>query len=114
MACAIGPASVRGPSPQAYSASMHVGVLQVRLHVPQAKSLKEKRQVVRSILDRARSRYHVAAAEIEEQDIHRIAVLGFASVSGSHHHAEEIVQKILDGLRLHPAARLIEHELEVL
>jgi len=93
---------------------MHVGVLHVRLHVPQAGSLKEKRQVVRSILDRARNHYRVAAAEVEEQDIHRIAVLGFASVSESRHHAEEVVQKILDGLRRHPAARVIEHELEVL
>ena len=104
------------PSPLAsltYSSRMHVGLLHVRLHVPQASSLKQKRQVVKSILDRARSRYHVAAAEVEEQDVHRIAVLGFASVSGSHHHAQEIVQKILDGLRAHPAARVIEHELEV-
>jgi hypothetical protein len=93
---------------------MHVGVLRVRLHVPQAGSLKEKRQVVKSILDRARSRWQVAAAEVEEQDVHRVAVLGFACVSGSHHHAREVVQKILDGLRAHPAARVIEHELEVL
>ena len=93
---------------------MHIGVLHVRLHVPQANSLKEKRQVVKSILDRARSRYHVAAAEVEEQDVRRIAVLGFASVSGSRHHAEEVVQKILDGLRAHAAARVVEHELEVL
>lgn len=93
---------------------MHVGVLHVRLHLPEARSLKDKRQVVRSILDRARSRYRVAAAEVEEQDIHRIAVLGFAAVSESHHHAREVVTKILEGLRLHPAARLIEHELDVL
>ncbi|MDA1194007.1 MAG: DUF503 domain-containing protein [Planctomycetota bacterium] len=92
---------------------MHVGVLHVRLHLPDARSLKDKRQVVRSILDRARSTYRVAAAEVDEQDIHRIAVLGFASVSNSRHHAEEVVQKILDGLRQHPAARLIEHELDV-
>jgi uncharacterized protein YlxP (DUF503 family) len=93
---------------------MHVGILQVRLHVPDANSLKEKRQVVKSILDRTRSRYAVAAAELEEHDKHRIAVLGFASVSGSHHHAREVVQKILESLRTHPAARVIEHELEVL
>ena len=43
-----------------------------------------------------------------------IAVLGFAYVSGSHHHAQEVVHKLLDVLRMHPAARLIEHELEVL
>ena len=93
---------------------MHVAILQVRLHVPQANSLKEKRQVVKSILDRARSRYHVAAAEVDEQDIHRQAVLGFAAVSGSYSHAESVVTKILEGLRVHPAARIIEHELEVL
>lgn len=93
---------------------MHVAVLHVRLHVPQAGSLKEKRQVIKSILDRARSRYRVAAAEVEDQDIHRTAVLGFAAVSGSHAHAEEVVTKILEGLRLHPVAQLIEHELEVL
>lgn len=92
---------------------MHVAVLHVRLHVPQASSLKEKRQVIKSILDRARSRYRVAAAEVEEQDIHRQAVLGFAAVSGDRHHAEDVITKLLEGLRMHPAARIIEHEFDV-
>ncbi len=93
---------------------MHVALLQVRLHIPDASSLKEKRQVVKSILDRARHRFHVAAAETDEQDIHRIAVLGFAAVSGSEHHAREVASKLLDALLVHPAARVIEHELETL
>ena len=93
---------------------MHVGLLQVRLHLPDADSLKDKRQVVKSILDRARSRYRVAAAETGEQDVHRIAELGFASVSNSESHAREIVSKILDALMVHPAARVLEHELEVM
>lgn len=92
---------------------MHIGALYVRLHIPEAKSLKDKRQVVRSILDRARSHYRVAAAEVGENDIHRIAELGFASVSGSAGHAKEIVDKILHGLQRHPIARVIEHELDV-
>ena len=93
---------------------MHVGLLHVRLHVPDASSLKEKRQIVKSILDRARHRWHVAAAETDEQDVHRIAVLGFASVSGSEHHAREIVSKLLDALLTHPAVRVIEHDLDTL
>ena len=93
---------------------MHVGVLQVRMHIPEARSLKDKRSVVKSILERTRSRYGVSAAETDEQDVHRIAVLGFAFVSGSHHHAQEVIHKLLDVLRMHPAARLIEHEVEVL
>lgn len=93
---------------------MHIGVLQVRLHIPEARSLKDKRRVVKSILERARQRHGVSSAEVDEQDVHRIAVLGFAYVSGSYHHAQEVVHKLLDILREHPAARLIEHELEVL
>ena len=93
---------------------VHVGLLQVRLHLPDAQSLKDKRQVVKSILDRARQRFQVAAAETGEQDVHRIAELGFAAVSGSAHHAQEIVSKILDALRVHPAARVLEHEMETL
>lgn len=93
---------------------MHVALLQVRLHIPDASSLKEKRRIVKSILDRARHRYRVAAAETDEQDVHRIAVLGFASVSASDSHAREVLTKILDSLLRHPAARVIEHELESL
>lgn len=93
---------------------MHVGILRVELHVPQANSLKEKRQVVKSILDRSRARFSVAAAEVEDQELHRKAVLGFASVSGEMGHAKERVRKVLEAIRVHPAASLIDYELEVL
>jgi uncharacterized protein YlxP (DUF503 family) len=94
--------------------TMHVGALEVRLHVPEADSLKDKRQVVRSILDRMRNHFHVAAAEVEEQDVHRTAVLGFACVSGSHQHAAEVMAKVLEALRVHPVARVIDHVMDVL
>ena len=91
---------------------MHIATLEVRLHLPDARSLKDKRQVVKSILDRARHRFQVAAAEVGENDVHRIAVLGFAAVSGSLAHAEEVIQKLLSALLAHPAARVIEHEVD--
>jgi uncharacterized protein len=93
---------------------MHVGTLEVRLHVPEAQSLKDKRRVVKSILERMRNHFQVAAAEVDEQDILQIAVLGFACVSGSHHHAEEVATKVLDALMVHPVARVVSHTLEVL
>ena len=91
---------------------MHVATLEVRIHLPDASSLKDKRRVVKSILDRARNAFSVAAAEVGENDLHRIAVLGFAAVSGSASHAEEVVSKVLDALLVHPAARVIEHEFD--
>lgn len=91
---------------------MHIGLLHVRLHIPEARSLKDKRQVVRSILDRARSRYQVSAAEVGENDVLRIAELGFAAVSNSSSHARDVVDQILQGLLRHPIARVLEHEIE--
>ena len=93
---------------------MHVGMLQVSLHVPQARSLKEKRQVVKSILDRSRNRFGVAAAETDDQEVWQKTTLGFVSVSGDSTHARKLVQQVLDALRVHPAAVLLDHELEVL
>ena len=92
---------------------MHIGALYVRLHIPEARSLKDKRQVVRSVLDRARSRYHVAAAEVGANEKHRIAELGFTSVSGSASHARAVLDKVLQGLLRHPIARVLEQELDV-
>ena len=91
---------------------MHVALLQVRLHLPEVTSLKEKRSVVKSILERSRSRYAVAAAETDDQDVHRSSVLGFAAVSASESHAREVVLKILDAISTHPVARLVDHEVE--
>jgi uncharacterized protein YlxP (DUF503 family) len=91
---------------------VHVAILRARIHVPEARSLKEKRQVVKSVLERARQRFGVAAAEVEDQDVHRVAVLGFAAVSESQAHAREVIGKVLETLRFHPRARLVDHQTE--
>ena len=91
---------------------MNVGILQVHLHVPDARSLKDKRRIVRMLLDRARSQFHVAAAEVDDQDTWQSAVLGFAYVSGDARHATEVVTKVLDWIRACPATSLVEHQIE--
>ena len=58
---------------------MHVATLRVELLIPDAYSLKDKRKVVRSVIDRTRHRFRVAAAEVEANDVHNLAVLGFAA-----------------------------------
>lgn len=88
---------------------MHVGILEVVIHVPQSRSLKDKRQVVRGLLDRARERFHVAAAEVGDQETWQKATLGFASVSESASHAEEVVQQVLEHVRRAPGAVVASH-----
>jgi uncharacterized protein YlxP (DUF503 family) len=91
---------------------VHVGVLQVVLQIPDANSLKDKRRVVRGLLDRVRVRFPVAAAEVDDQDEWRSAVVGFSSVSNSAAHAEQVLSSVLDYVRATPGALIVEHELE--
>ena len=60
---------------------MPIGVLTLELHLPEAHSLKEKRFVVRKIKDRLRSRFNVAVAELDHQDLWQRALLGVVSIS---------------------------------
>ena len=74
---------------------MVIGCLTVTLHVPGSRSLKDKRQVVRSLTARLRNTFNVAVAEVEDQDTWQVATLGVVCVSGDRRHADEMCQKAL-------------------
>ena len=63
--------------------ALHVLALSVDLRIPDAGSLKDKRSVVRTIVEGARRRFGVSAAETGRTEQHQRAELGFAVVSGS-------------------------------
>ncbi|EFV12342.1 DUF503 domain-containing protein [Segniliparus rugosus] len=73
---------------------MFVLALRMELHLPHAQTLKDRRQVVRSILDKARQRYSVSASEVGHQDLVQRAALGFAVVASSAQQAEEIIADV--------------------
>lgn len=73
---------------------MIIGISQITLHLPAAHSLKEKRQVIKSLMARVRNQFEVAIAEVEEQDRWQIAVLGVTCVSHSQKHADEILSHV--------------------
>jgi len=74
---------------------MVVGVLRLTLYLPGASSLKDKRQVVRKVVDRLRSRFNVAVAELDHQDAWQQAVLGVVSISNSQPLLESVFQQVL-------------------
>lgn len=73
---------------------MFVPALRVDLRLPACRSLKDRRQVIRPILDGARHRFAVSAAEVDHQHTWQRATLGFAAVSGSVGHATEVVDAV--------------------
>ncbi len=104
---------LEGPAAQA-NGIVHVGVLQVDLAIDKARSLKEKRQTVRSVLARVRAGFNVSAAEVGDLDKWQRAGLGFAAVSGDADYVRGQLQQVLNHLKLHPVARVIDHQLEIL
>jgi len=75
-------------------ASMFVLALEVDLHVNESRSLKAKRQVIKSIVDTARHRFGVSAAEVGDQELWQRATLGFAVVASSEGHAVEVMDGV--------------------
>jgi uncharacterized protein len=69
----------------------HVACLTLELHLRNVHSLKEKRAVVRPILEGARRRFAVAAAEVDHQDLWQRATIALATVSGSAGHARQVL-----------------------
>ncbi len=73
---------------------MHVAVVQFELHIPHSRSLKEKRAVVKPIVEGIRSRFSLSVAEVGYQDKWQRALIGLAVVSDSYGHAAEVVDSV--------------------
>lgn len=73
---------------------MFVGVSRLSFHIPAARSLKDKRQVVRSFRDRVRARLDVSVAEVSDLDLLQRATFGVAVVSNDAAVCDEILAKV--------------------
>ena len=68
------------------------------LHLAASESLKDKRQVLRSLQERLRRQFNVAVAEVEEQDAWQTAVLGLVVVSNEAGHAARQIERIVEAI----------------
>ena len=75
---------------------MPVGLLTLELHIPDAQSLKDKRQVLRSLKDKLRRDFNVAVSELEHHEAWQRSVVGVVTLSNEEKHVREMLQKVLD------------------
>ena len=73
---------------------MPIGLLTLEIHIPDARSLKDKRQVLRSLKDRLRDHFNVAVAELDHQDLWQRARVGIVSISSDGRHLEESLEAV--------------------
>jgi len=89
-----------------------VGILSVTIDIPGADSLKDKRQVLKSLLEHLRQKFGVSAAEVAENDSWRRAVLGVACVSNDVKSANRVLDKAADYVESNPEVSVVSIELE--
>lgn len=94
--------------------SVAIGMCTLELHIPEANSLKEKRSVVKSMLDGMRGRFNVSAAEVEQLDTWRRATIAVASVSNSRQFTDQVLNKVLDWVESNPRVQVASVEMEFL
>jgi uncharacterized protein len=93
--------------------SMYVGSLEVRLRIRESRSLKDKRQMVRSITDRLRDQFNVSVSEVDARDQWQLLVLGIAHIGDEAANVKGILEQIANGLRKHPIAEFLSSQLSV-
>ena len=64
-------------------------------YIPHVGSLKDKRQICRSLIDKTRQRFNAAVAEVDTQDVHQTLTIGVAVVSGDWKHAKQMLDEIV-------------------
>lgn len=91
---------------------MNVGVLRARLILREARSLKDKRQVVQGVKERLRARFNVAVAETEFHEIRQRAEIAVAAVSNERRSVQRTLEQALRHIRGAPGAELAGHEMD--
>jgi uncharacterized protein YlxP (DUF503 family) len=73
-----------------------VGVLKIKLRLPGVSSLKEKRGVVKSLVEKTRHRFNAAVAEVGQNDDHQRSEVGVSVVGNDQSFVNSMLDKILD------------------
>ena len=92
---------------------MIVGTLYIRLAIRSARSLKDKRRVIKGLKERLRNRFNVSISEVDSQDSRQSAVLGVAMVGTDTQYVNSVLSKLVDHVRSAPGAELVDYELEM-
>ena len=93
---------------------MIIGVCTLYLDIPANHSLKGKRRVLKSLMDRVRRRFNVSIAEVDKQDLWQTAVLGIACVSNDPAYAHGLLTKVAQAISAYRLdAEVRDFEIEI-
>ncbi|HLO02963.1 MAG TPA: DUF503 domain-containing protein [Symbiobacteriaceae bacterium] len=93
---------------------MLIAAIELHLSIPEAHSLKEKRMVILSIMDRIRAKFGAAVAEVGEQEVWQRTVIGVALVGNEEAFLRQVADKVIHFTESHFEGEVCEIHLEIL
>ena len=94
---------------------MNVGVCRVSFRLAENLDLKGKRQVVKSIIGRVRSKFNVTISEVEDNDEWQIATLGIGYISNDRRHTNQVLSQIINHISsIRIEAEMLDYEIEII
>lgn len=93
--------------------TMKIAAMTFQLYAPWVHSLKEKRMIVKSLIAKLQNKFHVSAAEIDEQDTHQIIVIGVAAIVPHNAMADSLMDEISSFVEENTEAEILDEEREI-
>ena len=91
---------------------MKILLMKVTLRAPWSHSLKEKRMVVKSILQKLKNKFNISVAEVADQDIHQTIVIGIAGICGTLSQLDSTMENIITFIECNTDAEIIDIQKE--
>lgn len=92
--------------------NMIVSSLRIKLYAPACHSLKDKRMIVKSLIQRARNKFNISIAEVSDQDYYQTIVIGIACVSGSRVQANAVLDEVMRFIEENTDAEITDYLFE--
>jgi uncharacterized protein len=90
---------------------MLVAVAEFDLRIPGCSSLKEKRHVLKTLIASLRSKFNVAVAEVDHQDLWQRATIGVSSVASEGYHLRRVIHQVERHIDTFPAVEVLSSDL---
>lgn len=89
---------------------MQLGTLTIKLHIPQSRSLKSKRQVISGIKDRLRNKFNISIAEVADNDLWQQCTLGVAVVANQRRFIDQVLDQVENYIMSRPEVIIVDSE----
>ncbi|MDS0527780.1 DUF503 domain-containing protein [Clostridium sp. SHJSY1] len=87
---------------------MKILLMRIKLRASWVHSLKEKRMIVKSIVQKLKNKFNISVAEVDEQDMHKIIVIGIAGVCGSTSQVDSTMENIITFIECNTDAEIVK------